>query len=256
MDRIRNTTEDAMDLPGYYYNDHWMSLKCQTLPYSDVILKCLRNKTLYFLGDSTIRQWFVFLIEQVEKLKLRYVIENDVAFRLGRDSWTNQIYNLSLHYHHHGFPNRISWVPTTDMKYVANMLNSLSVHDANTAIFISTVAHFTITSLSFYRNRLRTIKSAIQRLHERSPQTPVIFKSANTRMPLSVDQSNWYHNELNTVLHEEMSNMPNVVVVDVWNMTTGHYSGWKIHPLDPVVKSEIVLAMSFICPYDNEKSEH
>ncbi|XP_072043691.1 NXPE family member 3-like [Amphiura filiformis] len=254
MGKIRNAESEA-GLPGYYYNNTWTSLKCRTTEYRDNISRCLRNKTMYFLGDSTIRQWFIFIIEQFEQHKLQSVIKDDMGFRMGKDSWKSQEYNLSMHYHHHGFPNRISLVPTTDVHYVANMIDSLSSHGTNTVYFISTGAHFTITNLDFYRNRLRGIKDAIYRLHEHSPDTPIIIKSANTREPTSTDRSNWYHEELNTVLYEEMSGIPNVVLVDVWNMTTGHSSGWNIHPTNSVIENEISLALSFICPKGHKKEK-
>mgnify|MGYP006118403415 CR=1 FL=1 len=92
------------------------------------------------------------------------------------------------------------------------------------------------------------MKNAIDRLHERSPETKVIFKSANTRAPSGIDRSNWYHEELNSVLLQVFSGLPNVIVIDVWNMTTIHYSGWNIHPYDFVLKEEVAVALSYLCP--------
>ena len=236
-------------LSGYYYNNTWKSLKCKTLTYSKHtkdMLQCLRNKTVYFLGDSTIRQWFTFIIEKFEGHKIEQKVQHHVSYKLGEDSWRNDEHNLSMHYHHQGFPVRIQSVPTFDIHYVANMIDSIPVQGSDTVLFICVGVHFTIANLEFFRNRLVSIKNAINRLH---PGIRVIVKLINTRTAQSTEQSNWYLEELNSMLLEELSDLPNVAVVDVWSMTTGHPRyGWETHPKDNVLENELAVAFSYFCP--------
>ncbi|KAI8518887.1 Neurexophilin [Branchiostoma belcheri] len=45
---------------GYWYNGKWYSLRCRVQQGFDreAAIRCLRNKTIYLQGDSTLRQWY------------------------------------------------------------------------------------------------------------------------------------------------------------------------------------------------------
>ncbi|XP_062387641.1 NXPE family member 3-like [Sardina pilchardus] len=53
---------------GFYLNDVWTSLVCAARHFSvPEIAPCLRDKHIYIMGDSTIRQWFLYLNEAVPR---------------------------------------------------------------------------------------------------------------------------------------------------------------------------------------------
>ena len=239
--------DSTSGLSGYYYNNTWKSLKCKTLMYQyrkKSILQCLYNKTVYFLGDSTVRQWFTFIIEKFEQHKVPYSVQNSMDYKVGLDTWKSTRHNVTMFYHHQGLPIQTTSIPTRDIHYIASMLESIPSHGADTIFFICVGAHFTINTLEFYRTRLKSIKNVISRLHSDSP---VIVKSLNTRLPVYWQNSNWYHEEANAVLGEEFSDVPNAAVVDVWNMTTAH-EPWQVHPINDILENEIAVAFSYLCP--------
>ncbi|XP_033010565.1 NXPE family member 3-like [Lacerta agilis] len=49
---------------GFYYKDVWVSLGCssRTFPTPDLALSCLQGKIVHMIGDSTLRQWWEFLL--------------------------------------------------------------------------------------------------------------------------------------------------------------------------------------------------
>lgn len=52
-------------LSGYYYEDVWRprgGVKTRQFNQSSAIAQCLRNRIIYMYGDSTVRQWFEYLI--------------------------------------------------------------------------------------------------------------------------------------------------------------------------------------------------
>ena len=208
------------------------------------MLQCLYNKTVYFLGDSTVRQWFSFIIDRFEQHKVHQSVKNSIDFKIGLDRWKSERYNVTMFYHHQGLPIQTTSAPTRDIHYVASILESIPSHGADTLFFICVGMHFTITTLEFYSTRLKSIKNVISRLHQESP---VIVKSLNTRLPLHWHNSNWYHEEANAVLVEEFSDVTNAVVIDVWNMTTAG-EPWNVHPLDDVLENELAVAFSYLCP--------
>lgn len=53
---------------GYYYQGSWRPLSGVVMrPFngSSVITQCLRGKMVYMYGDSTVRQWYEYLIAHV-----------------------------------------------------------------------------------------------------------------------------------------------------------------------------------------------
>ncbi len=235
---------------GFYFNDTWVSLNRPTLvPNRQNFIQCIKDKTLYFLGDSTLRQWFLYIIEEIEQIKFNKTITKNNRFAIGMDNWNSATYKIAMKYHHHGFPSVAKWASTKDVHYIANMIDSLPYDRPQTVYFLSIWAHFTVTDLNFFRGRLRSIKRALTRLHRRNPTAVIIVKGANTReYDILLSYNNWYQDQLNSVLIEEFTGLHNVFIVDVWPMTLGHYSSWKIHPVDVVVKNELALALPHVCP--------
>lgn len=53
---------------GYYYQGSWMPLdgaKMHQFNDPSVLAQCLKNKVINMFGDSTVRQWFEYLIASV-----------------------------------------------------------------------------------------------------------------------------------------------------------------------------------------------
>ena len=240
---------DQSNIPtsGFYHKELWESFRCKTRHFSiPDIRHCLRNRVVYFVGDSTIRQWFTYLAEQFDNTKFGRRFLYNANYRMGYDVWKSKQHNITMYYHHHGFPNMIKWVNTTDMHYLANMLDEIPARTGS-VVFISIAAHFTITNLDFYRTRLASIKKAISRLLDRNPDVSVFIKTANTRDMDLIDESNWYLGQLNQVLREEMSDVK-VTLIDVWDMTTSHWTMFHVHPNEEILTNEIDMALSYLCP--------
>ncbi len=169
--------------------------------------------------------------------------------KLGPHLAFSDILNVTLHYHHHGLPVRIGWTPISNIQYIPNLIDALN-NDNTDIVMLSLWAHFTLTNLEFYRRRWEAIKKSILRLKARKPGTIFIIKSANTREFQYPDESNWYAWELDKLMRKIMQGVDDVTIIDVWDMTIGHHTGYDIHPHRSVVLEEIKMLLSFICPDD------
>ncbi|KAI8488020.1 Neurexophilin [Branchiostoma belcheri] len=93
--------------------------------------------------------------------------------------------------------------------------------------------------VDMYRERMEAIRAAIQRLHQRSPETLVVIKSANTRMGDELVAGDWLAYQLDLVMREMFEGM-DVVLVDAWEMTTAQqWHGDAIHPTSDIVIQEL-----------------
>ncbi|XP_072030565.1 NXPE family member 3-like, partial [Amphiura filiformis] len=236
---------------GFYYHDKWNSLVCKNREFTiPEIRKCLQNQRLHFWGDSTLRQWYEYF---ASLMKSTLVEQKAANSKFGPHVAVDKAFNISFFYRHHGFPIRNSWTPVKDIHYVPNMIDELQ-GDNNEIVLLSLWAHFTASNEAFYRNRWQGVKDSILRLKARNPRARIIMeiKSANTREPAIIDNlswsGSWYAWTLDQMMRRMMLGVDGVTIIDVWDMTIGHRTGVRIHPLSQVISQEIGMLLSFLCP--------
>ncbi|XP_054981297.1 NXPE family member 3 [Sorex araneus] len=236
---------------GYYYKDQWRPRRFKIRQFNDPdnITECLQRKVVYLFGDSTIRQWFEYLTAFVPDL---------VEFNLGSPKnvgpflAVDQKHNILLKYRCHGPPIRFTTVFSSELHYVANELNGI-VGGKNTVVAIAVWSHFSTFPWEVYIRRLRNIRRAVVQLLDRSPKTVVVIRTANAQElgpEVSLFNSDWYNLQLDTILRKMFSGV-GVYLVDAWEMTLAHYLPHKLHPDEIIVKNQLDMFLSFVCPLNN-----
>lgn len=234
---------------GYYFGNSWKSLngfKIRQFNDSTVATQCLRNKMIYMYGDSTVRQWFEYLIALVPDLKeFNLHSPKNVGPFMAVDS----AHNILLKYRCHGPPIRFSTVLSSELRYVSNELDGLS-GGPNTVVVLSVWAHFSTFPVEVYIRRLRHIRRAVLRLLDRAPGTTVVIRTANLQaldQDVSLYNSDWFSLQLDQVLRAMFKGL-NVLMVDAWQMTQAHPLPHALHPPPAIVKNMINLLLSHVCP--------
>ncbi|XP_076142710.1 NXPE family member 3-like [Alosa pseudoharengus] len=238
----------GLDTPvpaGFFLQDKWMSLVCETQSFPSVekVSACMKDKHILMMGDSTLRQWFEYLLQTVPTLKK---LNFFTSHKSGPFEAVDVTRNILLEWRAHGLPLRTDKTPRADLHYIANELERLPGGE-HTVVVFTIWAHFTTHPLSTYIRRLSSIRRAVVSLLRRSfSRTLVVIKSANTGYK-DVYGSDWLSWQLDHVLRAMFRNLP-VVILDVWQMTSCHYAPDNIHPPIVVVSNEVELFLSFVCP--------
>ncbi|KAM4888777.1 NXPE family member 3 isoform 2-T4 [Thomomys bottae] len=272
--RISETTECNVCLPGslplcnftdLYTGEPWFCFKPKKLPCSSRInhykggyLKSLltASQSAFFQSGVNIKMpinssgpdWVTVIPRKIKDL---------VEFNLGSPKnvgpflAVDQKHNILLKYRCHGPPIRFTTVFSNELRYVANELNGL-VGGKNTVVAISVWSHFSTFPLEVYIRRLRNIRRAVVQLLDRSPKTVVVIRTANAQElgpEVSLFNSDWYNFQLDTVLRRMFSGV-GVYLVDAWEMTLAHYLPHKLHPDEVIVKNQLDMFLSFVCPLE------
>ncbi|XP_072269306.1 NXPE family member 3-like [Pyxicephalus adspersus] len=249
----RNTTDDrdicrpGLSNPepsGYYYQDQWHSRVCrnQNFPTPANVTSCLKGKVVYMFGDSTLRQWWDYLVDFVPSLQK---LDLHVSYP-GPILATDTEHGYLVQWRAHQRPLTMKRTRLQELKYIANELDGIGGGDDGLVIVINCLAHFIFFPVDVYFRRMMLIRDAVARLLERSKQTTVIIKSGNTGF-LSVHGSDWLSWQLDTLMRAMFSGLP-VTIVDAWQMTSCHYHPKAIHPRKIIVQNMVDLMLSFICP--------
>ncbi|XP_072179293.1 NXPE family member 3-like [Diadema setosum] len=236
---------------GYYLDLKWFSNHCSLRTWkAPDAYKCLANKTLYFHGDSTARQYYEFLVKTLPELKPNPPTKQS-NWKVGPSLAESKLLNCSIHYRHHGYPIRNNWTNATEVKYIADALDEM-VATENTVFFFTIWAHMTTVTLESYEERVRLIRKAVERLHARSPRTLVVIKSANTREQNSLGSclttSDWYARSLDLKLREIFADYKHVAFIDQWSMTVAFSDKDNVHPVEAVIRGGVVTLLSYMCP--------
>ncbi|XP_046311250.1 NXPE family member 3 isoform X2 [Marmota monax] len=272
--RISETTECNVCLPGslplcnftdLYTGEPWFCFKPKKLPCSSRInhfkggyLKGLLTATesAFFQSGVNIKMpinssgpdWVTVVPRRIKDL---------VEFQMGSPKnvgpflAVDQKHNILLKYRCHGPPIRFTTVFSNELHYVANELNGI-VGGRNTVIAISLWSHFSTYPLEVYIRRLRNIRRSVVQLLDRSPRTVVVIRTANAQElgpEVSLFNSDWYNFQLDTILRRMFSGV-GVYLVDAWEMTLAHYLPHKLHPDEVIVKNQLDMFLSFVCPLE------
>ncbi|XP_029436655.1 NXPE family member 3-like isoform X2 [Rhinatrema bivittatum] len=154
--------------------------------------------------------------------------------------------NFVMHWRAHGNPLRTEKTMVADLHYMANDISAIG-GGPDLVIVFTLWAHFTTYPVDWYIRRVQIIRQMVIDLLQRSPQTTVIIKSANTGYK-SVYGSDWLSFQLDVILRRMFLGLP-VAIVDAWQMTSCHYLPDDIHPGKVVIQNEVDLFLSYICPH-------
>ncbi|XP_066265796.1 NXPE family member 3-like isoform X2 [Branchiostoma lanceolatum] len=233
-------------ISGFYRNGVWNSLVCKNRHFSSQAgwQQCLKGKTLYFMGDSTIRQWWEHL---VRILKMTETHIPEAVHITGPLLAHDPVNNITVNCRSHGPPLRCFWTRTFHLKFGANAIDEID-GGPNDVVGITLWAHFTSYPLEVYKQRMEAVRAAVERLLRRSPETLVVIKSANTSMGNELISGDWLAHKLDLMMREMFRGM-DVVLVDAWEMTNAqHWHKDDIHPAEDIIVHELEFLCSFICP--------
>lgn len=228
---------------GFYLNDMWTSFVCSTRHFTtQTTTECLKDKHIYMMGDSTIRQWFEFFVKEVPTLKQMNL---HVQYQSGPLLAVDVENNIDLHWRAHGVPLRSLKTAVANLHYISNEIDDLA-GGSHTVIMFNLGPHFTTYPLDFFTQRVLRIRKAVLALLQRAPDTTVIIKTVNTGYK-DIFGSDWYSLQLDRILRWAFQDV-GVYILDVWQMTACHYSKENIHPGPVIIKNEIDILLSYICP--------
>ncbi|XP_031762014.1 NXPE family member 1 isoform X2 [Xenopus tropicalis] len=231
---------------GYFFNNVWHPVFCNLSTYEphSLVDKCLSDKLIYLMGDSTIRQWIEYLPSIMKGLKF---------FNLHGIGWhkthlaLDMNLNTYIQWKKHGHPFvTMSFFTVKHYTSVPQEIDRLA-GGPYTVIVIALGQHFRPFPITLFIRRLLNVRKAIERLFVRSPDTKVIIKSENTReVNTDVERFSDFHGYIQYLLAKDIFQGLNVGIIDAWDMTVASGS-FDVHPASSVIKSQINMFLEFLC---------
>jgi len=211
-----NSIKTSMDsVKGYFDGEVWQSLLCNNkIKTLDAAEHCLRNKTIYFIGDSTSRQLH---IELASFLKIPDKLFGKTQFWSNPRKAEDRSRNLVIEYKAHGLPMRNPG-PRASHPPVVETLNEITNDNRDVIVVFNIGPHYVLHHPSVFIQRVTHIKRAIEALRQRIPNVKVFVKgsvrstSIHTKVP-----SEWLLYRFDRIVRQILSD---VMYIDTWSMST------------------------------------
>ncbi|XP_052762207.1 NXPE family member 2-like [Mya arenaria] len=143
--------------------------------------RCIQNKTIYLLGDSTLRQWFSIDLQK----RFNCSISTEAWTN---DKWhkptecTNRISNLTIVWYPHSQPffvgdgfDKIKYT----LKSIARYIDDIEGNE-NAIVVVHVFCHNIPFHPNVFRIKIQTIRDAVKRLLTRNPIAKVLIKGPHS----------------------------------------------------------------------------
>ena len=178
------------------YSGNWVSfVRNYERPQAKGFAKCFSNKVVFMIGDSTIRQFFVFAAAE---FKLQIHQKDEKKFhhvpRLGK----SETQNITIYYRAHEIPMRLSG-PLGLSTYMTDTINEVT-GGKNVVIIITIGLHYLEYDPVFYIHRLVGIRKALEHHLKKYPETKIIIKGINKSLFKQTNINEWLLVRFDTIL--------------------------------------------------------
>ncbi|XP_033631270.1 NXPE family member 3-like isoform X2 [Asterias rubens] len=234
---------------GYWYGDNWHSRICAVDDKwieAPNVRKCVSNRNVVLLGDSTTRAWF-------------HIIHSMLGVRGQRQAddvsccYFNRVYkplNATMVYSIHPHVLASYGVYLKDVRFEVDVLDGLRDPTCNYIVVVSPWAHFSQWTRESYIERTTLLREAIIRLRRRCPDVPIVVKGPHPREHstyVSVIFANDYLLRQIGLINQELFGGIGVWFLPVWDMNMAHPHDNVVHMPQSIVREEIKMFFSFVC---------
>ncbi|CAC5423878.1 unnamed protein product [Mytilus coruscus] len=236
---------------GYFYNKTWHNLLCQNTvePSYNRYLSCLRNREIYMVGDSTVRQW---LMSMAEILNLALSVKRTSAALRGyhhsiKACSKNKRDNITVTWAPHEFPF-FTYKPNATIhnfkpaRYHLNVIRS-----KNPIVVLHWYVHIGLVPLSVYEEHVMNAKDSIVEFLDRVPGAKIFIKG-----PHNLEHNNGVPYDFVRYLQDKIifkifDNIKHkVVYLNEWDITVASESK-AIHPSNDLIHQMVHDLLSYIC---------
>ncbi|XP_078495775.1 NXPE family member 4-like [Ciona intestinalis] len=227
---------------GYFINGTWKSRFCKNnLKSFNETRACFKNKEIYFLGDSTSRQYYYLFATKMGLLSKEPPYEQGYW----HEPKTTGSGSIRFYYRAHGQPLQNKGPPHTK-PYMSDVLDEIAPGQQQVVIVFNLGLHIIYYEPSLFIHRMRGIRDAIIRLNQRRPNVRFIYRSQRVLNTSYGKNNGWLAYRYNVLTREVFKNVKNFFYFDVWEMSVV----WPLnefHPKQPYLEQEGIYLCNFIC---------
>ena len=159
---------------------------------------------------------------------------------------------LNMSYHFVLFRGGEPLQSVVDMSFEGDYIDKVQDCKNITAVFLLNYCfHFNAWTTRAYLERLFHTKLSVVRLMQRCPNSIVIIKLSHPRKEVLNVQpykaAIYVYHDMDRMIRRMFDDIP-VNYLDIWDLVLSHPSKSEIHVSPHVIRQEVFLMLSYICP--------
>ncbi|XP_006816662.1 NXPE family member 3-like [Saccoglossus kowalevskii] len=251
---------DEFKPTGFWNHNTWHSLVCQTTRFDRQSSRVCLNEysELYFLGDSTSRQWFIELYQLLgipsDNVTWDEHYKNTPKkiqkFLYKKTRGKAIIDGMTLFFLFHPLASTKQKLSLEHFPLEYEILENIQTCD--TVIVLGTWAHYTRWTVTAFDERLRYIKQHLYEYKKRCPGSKIIIRGSHARehdgWEKNLGNSDFLLRGVNDILKNVFESELSLTFIDVWELNYSSFAKQTVHMPEHVVKEEINLLLSNVCP--------
>lgn len=238
------------DTSGYHLNGRWHFFHCNSTFNNSVenYNVCLANKTLYFLGDSTVRQYGTYLLVRVLKkggIDLMRMKGQNLVYH---PNITVSNFGISVRFIKHAMPFHYPRLKPIGIKSLTTELENLAkseIPDKQIIFLANIFAHFQAFRFSVFRDRTEKLVRAFAKFLTKKTGVKVFLRGPHFYTN-SDARTYLIYKKIIFDLFSEFGLMDKVVYLDVWSISIAH-GVVPLHPVGNALENQMTQFMSYIC---------
>ena len=204
--------------------------------------KCLENRRIQIIGDSTTRQWLCFLEKMLKFVRIG-------IFRQHRPIITvNKNLNSTMFWYTHGYPFlHPSIANNKGFSKPPHVYLDKLPKGCNDFIIINLFLHFIPYGPDVMQRQAHALVKSIHKLIERSPDVTIAFKGFHAfHDAVNVFDDFWAY-AYEAILREEMTSLlDKVIFLDCWDITLSSENK-DIHNSEATDRQMLHTALNLMC---------
>jgi len=247
---MKAAAEDSWrDSNGYHLNGRWHFLTCKSTfnPTVDNYKRCLKDRTLYFLGDSTVRQYGTYLLSQVMKsgANLMQMKGQQLVYH---PNTTISKFNISVRFIKHAMPFHYPRLKPNQIRSLLTELRLLAqsnIPGERIIVMANIFAHFQAFRFNIFKDRIDHLAMGIAMLKSQKPKARVLIRGPHLYMGVDA-RTYMIYKEMTVDTFTRYHLIDKVIFLDVWSISIA-YDKVKIHPEGDALEDQMTQFMSYIC---------
>ncbi|CAG2203089.1 unnamed protein product [Mytilus edulis] len=237
---------------GYFYNKTWHNLLCQKKvePSFNRYLACLRNREIYMVGDSTVREWLLSIVDILNlALSVKRTSDALKGYHQPIKAFSkNKRDNITVTWAAHEFPFFTYSRNATIHHFKPASYHLNVIRSKNPIVVLHLYIHIGYAPLSVYEEHVMNAKDAINKFLDRVPgakifiKGPHYFEHNNEGVPY--DFVRFLQDKMIFKIFDNIKHK--VVYLNEWDITVSSENK-DMHPSYDLRKPMIHELLSYIC---------
>ncbi|XP_045179899.2 NXPE family member 1-like isoform X2 [Mercenaria mercenaria] len=234
---------------GFSYKGKWILRNCLGFQ-ENLYTTCLNNRSLYLIGDSTLRQWYTTILKRFKCQPITEKWENEKWHK--EAECYNKLIDFKAGWYPHAQPFYVGprWDDVRYTLYSTSRRIDNIARNERAIVVIHLYMHMMPFHQSVFKQRMEIIRESVHKFLAYNKQSIVMIKAPHTFKSTPIGDfrlCDYFGYVYSKILYEVFEGLHDrVVLMNNKDLTIAQHVKWN-HPPEKIVNAMIDQTLSYVC---------